>query len=59
MKLPTLIPQIVLHQSLAVIHTKSQDIIRTMLLKCDGDNGRARQALDMVSASQPDRGAAS
>jgi hypothetical protein len=59
MKLPTLIPQVVLHQSRAVIHTKSYDIIHTMMLQCVGDNRRARQALDMVSASQPDRGATS
>jgi hypothetical protein len=59
MKLPALIPQLVLHQSRAVIHTKSQDIIQTLPLTCAGDNRRTRQALDMVSASQPDRGAAS
>jgi hypothetical protein len=59
MKMPTLIPQLVLHQYRAVIHTKSQDIILTLLLQCVGDNRRARHALDMVSASQPDRGAAS
>jgi hypothetical protein len=32
MKMPTLIPQLVLHQSRAVVHTRSQDIIQTVLL---------------------------
>jgi hypothetical protein len=51
MKMPTLIPQLVLHQSRAVIHTRSQDIIHTLLLLCAGDNRRARKALDVDSAS--------
>jgi hypothetical protein len=59
MKLPMLIPQLVLHQSRAIIHIKSEDIIQTLLIQCAVDNRRNRHALDMVNAAQLDRGAAS
>jgi hypothetical protein len=53
MKLPTLIPQMVMHKSRPVIHTKSRhDIIQILLLRCGEGNRRAREALDMVNASQ-------
>jgi hypothetical protein len=59
LKYPALIPQLVLHQSGARIDLDAQEFVHAMLAHAVNPHTLARQAMDSIQHSQPDKGSAS